>query len=198
MVRRKEGRNAPLFFSAAALLLLSAKMTTAQTVDLSSLEICTNLGTPELKLACFEEIVATGRTSGEKEPEVTSAIVENKPVEIDPRQEASSVEVIPEGETVVAVVPVTPADDFGQEHLAVSESDEKQIIKATVTEVSQGYNKLLFFHLANGHVWRQIEPRRLQYPKDREFEINITQGMMGEYRMRIGDKGRMVRIRRVK
>ena len=43
-----------------------------------------------------------------------------------------------------------------------------------------------------------MEARHYQYPKDREFDINITRGIMGDYRMRIGDNGRMVRIRRVK
>jgi len=50
----------------------------------------------------------------------------------------------------------------------------------------------------NGQVWRQNEARHYSYPKNREFEVNITRGMMGEYRMRIGDNSRMVRIRRVK
>jgi hypothetical protein len=51
--------------------------------------------------------------------------------------------------------------------------------------------------LDNGQVWRQNEARHLEYPRSGEFDINITRGMMGDYRMRIGDNGRMVRIRRV-
>jgi len=93
----------------------------------------------------------------------------------------------------------TPSDnDFGREQLTAPDQEQKkEVIKAMVVDVTQGYNKLLYFHLANGHVWRQIEVRRFQYPKSGEFEINISRGMMGEYRMRIGDKGQMVRIRRV-
>ncbi len=197
--RRKEGPCAPLFFSAAALLLLSARMTAAQTVDLSSLEICANLETPELKLACFDAIIATGRTSGEQAPADGATIVlEHAPVVVDPEPYAANVGTTPGARESVAMAPAALGDDVGQKHLNDSEQPEKKIIRATVTEVSQGYNKILYFHLANGHVWRQIEARHLQYPKGRDFEINITQGMFGAYRLRIGDDGRMVAIRRVK
>ncbi len=197
--RRTEGPCAPLFFSAAALLLLSARMTAAQTVDLSSLEICANLETPELKLVCFEAIIAAGRTSDELAHEVGTAVShETAPVAVDPQPDAGNVEIVPREESVVTMPSVSPTDDFGQEQLVVPESKEEKTIRATVTEVSRGYDRKLYFHLTNGHVWRQIEARHLQYPKGRDFEINITQGMMGEYRLRIGDNGPMVRIRRVK
>jgi hypothetical protein len=80
--------------------------------------------------------------------------------------------------------------------LGTSQEEYKKTIKATVVDVTQGFNKDLRFHLANGQVWRQIEPRHLQYPKNRDFEIKISQGMLGAYRMRIGKNGRMVKIRR--
>ena len=197
--RRKEGPCAPLFFSAAALLLLSTGVTSAQTVDLSSLEICANLESQELKLACFEAIIAAGRTSGEQASEDGAAMVlENAPVAADPESYAANVDMTAKVNSSVATAAALPADDFGNENLDVPESTEENIIRATVTEVSTGYNKILYFHLANGDVWRQIEARHLQYPKGRDFEISITQGMMGEYRLRIGGDGRMVKIRRVK
>jgi len=182
------------------MLLLTARMTTAQTVDLSSLEVCANLETPELKLACFEAIVATGRISGEQVPGDGAAAVvrENAPAALDPEPPAANVAMTPRAVAPVTTAAVAPADDFGRKHLDVPESTEDKIIRATVTEVSKGYNKKLYFHLANGQVWRQIEARYLQYPKDGDFEINITQGMMGDYRLRIGDNGRMVRIKRIK
>lgn len=68
---------------------------------------------------------------------------------------------------------------------------------ATVTRVTRDYRDRLEFHLENGHVWRQIEPRRFRYPRGQAFDVVITQGMMGEYRLRVGGEGPMVRIRRV-
>ena len=76
-------------------------------------------------------------------------------------------------------------------------NEEEAVFQATVTEVTTAGYKTLYFHLANGQVWRQIEPRRFSYPKNGDFDVNITRGMMGDYRLRIGDKGRMVAIRRV-
>jgi hypothetical protein len=131
----KEGPRAPLFCG-AVVLLLWANLANAQTVDVSTLEVCSALETEALKLVCFEAIISKRRT---------------------------------------VATEVSPAE---------------------AVDVTQGFNKDLRFHLASGQVWRQIEPRHLQYPKNRDFEIEISQGMMGGYRMRIGENGRMVKIRR--
>jgi len=128
-------------------------------------------------------------------PISSNAPAVDKPVE--------SVEAAPRDTKTSITTDVAPATgersvaaDLGREHLEARSDDE--IIKATVVDVTQGFNKDLRFHLANGQVWRQIEARHLQYPKNREFEIEISQGMLGAYRMRIGENGRMVKIRRIK
>lgn len=259
--RRTEGPCAPLFYSGAALLLLSAKITTAQTVDLATLELCAGLETAALKLACFEAIIADARASDEQAPEAAVAVTpENKPVALEvavasepvsapaatepdineaaapgnsPAASASvpvvaASQAVPDATPVASEMPSTDdvgrkqsaapvvansqsaaeiaptvsntpsAEDFGREQLAAPDMEEKQaVLRATVIDVSQGSRKNLYFHMANGQVWRQIESRRFQYPKNEEFEVSISQGMMGDYRLRIGDNGRMVRIRRV-
>ncbi len=111
---RLEGPCAPLFFSAAVtfLLLLSAKITAAQSVDLSSLEICANLGTPELKLACFEAIIASSKTPDTPEPEAIDFPESEPPVaEIEAVPEAQPpVEAMPQDAPVVdAAADSTPA-----------------------------------------------------------------------------------------
>lgn len=208
--RRIEGPCAPLFYLAAALLLLSVHIANAQTVDRSALEMCTNLETPELKLACFEAIIATGRAPGEQVPDSGSAAAVSETAATSaPETAPASVKgepgIAPDvaaSQVATKVSPVVsappPEEDFGREQLAAPDPVEKdKVITATVVDVTQAYNKTLIFHLANGHIWRQIEPRRLQYPKDGDFEVRISQGVMGEYRLRIGDNGRMVRIRRI-
>jgi hypothetical protein len=216
----KEGPRAPLFYLAAALLLLSAKIATAQTVELATLEMCAGLETQELKLACFEAIIASSTTPDIRQPEAvdsplsdqpvaeigavpdavepavaTSAAPENPPVAIEPPP-ADHSQVAAEVAPVASVMPAK--EDFGREQLAApDQGEEKQVIKAIVVDVTQGSSKLLYFRLANGQVWRQIEPRRFQYPKQSDFEVSISEGFMSEYRLRIGDNGRMVRIRRV-
>ncbi len=108
----------------------------------------------------------------------------------------------PSAATVATTPEPVANSQLGEEHLARPETEKKanedEVFHATVTEVTQGHNRILYFHFDNGQVWRQIETRHLEYPRSGEFDINITRGMMGDYRMRIGDNGRMVKIRRIK
>ncbi|MDH4107212.1 MAG: hypothetical protein OEW35_02755 [Gammaproteobacteria bacterium] len=92
-----------------------------------------------------------------------------------------------------------PSDDLGRRYIEGPEADaEPEVVTATVNEVSQGRHKVLYFHFANGQLWRQMEPGRFPYPKDGPFEVEIRQGMMGDYQLRVGGKGRMTRIVRVR
>jgi hypothetical protein len=199
----KEGPRAPLFCGAVALLLW-ANLANAQTVDVSTLDVCSALETEALKLACFEAIISKRRTAATEVPPAEA--VSSDPVVVKEVINASEVPVTIEAvfqaaESMTTDVAPTAterlvASDLGLEQLGGSQEEYKKVIKATVVDVTQGFNKDLRFHLANGQVWRQIEPRHLQYPKNRDFEIKISQGMLGAYRMRIGKNGRMVKIRR--
>ena len=177
--------------------MMSAKITTAQTVELSTLELCAGLETRELMLACFEAIIVAGRAPAAPLPERAAIVVaENVQMPVEPQRHAAKGPVTRETNGVISRTPSTV--DVGREHLAAPDQEEKtEIIKAVVVEVKKGYNRTLYFHLANGHVWRQMESRHFQYPKHGAFDVNISQGVMGDYRLRIGEKGRMLRIRRV-
>ena len=95
--RRKEGPRAPLFYSAAALLLLAGKITTAQTVDLSALDYCAGLETEDLKLACFEAIIASSKTPDTPEPEAID-FPESEP-------SVAEIEIVPEAQPPVEAMP---------------------------------------------------------------------------------------------
>lgn len=238
----KEGPRAPLFYSVATLLLLLTNVAQSQSVDLSSLEECASRETPELKLACFEAIIAAHSSSVAEIPGTKPAIIAetapavpseiNRPTAQAPTAASApgpdpyagtvaAAEAVPVGVTKNAspgiepapggterqdslvkqspapVVSELPDAEFGAEQLPERNRDSNQTITATVVEVRQGYNRALSFHMADGQVWRQIEPRRLQYPRNEEFEVIISQGMLGEYRLRIGENGRLVKIRRI-
>jgi hypothetical protein len=91
-------------------------------------------------------------------------------------------------------------DEIGREHLSEEKNVEKEetVVRATVSEVVQGGYDVLYFHFANGQVWRQLESRRFSYPRDGEFDVVIDTGMMGEYRLRLDAGGPMTRIRRIR
>jgi hypothetical protein len=212
--RRTEGPRAPLFFSALQIMILGS-LANAQPVELSALEICAGLETAELKLVCFEAIIASGNRAAkpvsdtfpppmaERTPAIAEAAESGSPaatVEPEAKPRPGAVIVTAAGSATVS----TPADEFGREHLEKTQNSAEpvpEVLAATVIEVTQGRNRALSFRLANGQVWRQIEPRYFPYPKKGEFDVTISTGMMGEYRLRvgkIGDSGRMVRIRRVR
>lgn len=194
-----EGPCAPLFYGAIVLIALATLPVSAQTVERSDLELCVGLESSALKLACFEAIIAASKTSDGQAHEDAGQM---NPVSVETEIEVRPVEVIAPiasqrtAATLTEEVPLR--SDFGQEDLDQSDTEEKEIIKAVVSEVTEGRNKVLYFHLTNGHTWRQIEGRYYPYPKSREFDVEITRGGMGEYRMRVDGVGRMVKIRRVK
>jgi len=64
--------------------------------------------------------------------------------------------------------------------------------------VSKTGRGALVFQLDNGQVWRQIEPRYYPYPRDREFDVMISTGMLGTYRLQVEGTGRRVTIKRLK
>ena len=236
--RPKEGPRAPLFYY-PFLLLVWALPAASQTVALSDLETCAALSTDELKLACFEAIVATskrGETApAETGPDVVPASAESMPesepgpVDVPAAPEAADVakasaagvpatsgstpKAAPEiavtaaaeqapRQTAAAPPPPEPARSsvatFGSEHLQEDEPEEPRVLNATVVEVSKTGRGALVFYLDNGQVWRQIEPRYYPYPRDGEFDVTISTGMLGEYRLQVEGAGRRVTIRRVK
>lgn len=221
--RRIEGPRAPLFYAAAGLALvtlLSSFSVSSQSVDMSTLEQCIALETEALKLRCFEAIIASSETDvvAESTAPTSVATATSPPDEViaaphsttdnmvvsEPVANASATPVA-EGAAAIAPAateaPQASDDLVGQEHLERPEPEQAlddTLLHATVVEVSKGRYDILYFTLDNGQVWRQIEARRFYYPKNTEFEVNINRGMMGEYRMRIGDNSPMVRIRRVK
>ena len=213
--RPKEGPRAPLFYL-LPLLPGWVGFAAAQTVELSDLEICAGLETPELKLACYEAIVATGRrgaaaaadanTAMAPEPAVATAEPETT-AESEPELAVTdSVERAPIAsqaaqpqQPVTESTPEEPAiDSFGSEHLEKESADEPAVLEATVVDVTKTRRGSLVFYLDNGQVWRQIEPRYFPYPRDGEFDVTISTGMMGAYRLQVEGAGRRVTIRRVK
>ena len=122
-------------------------------------------------------------------------------VEVDPYpgpQPAVEAAGVPESAAESAVA-TEPGDDFGRRYVEdPADDNEPEVVVATINEVSQGRHKIIYFHFANGQLWRQMEPGRFQYPRDGAFEVEIRQGMMGDYQMRVDGKGRMTRIVRVR
>ncbi len=83
--------------------------------------------------------------------------------------------------------------------LGMEEPDpDPDVITGRVTKVTKdGYGRLIF-HFDNGQVWRQTEKRYYPYPKNREFDVTISTGMMGDIRLQVEGAGRRVAIKRLR
>jgi hypothetical protein len=88
--------------------------------------------------------------------------------------------------------PATTMDGWG-----LDAGREPDVARASVVKVTRTRYGELVFHFDNGQVWRQQEKRYFPYPKDREFDVTITTGMMGEYRLQVEGAGRRTTIKRL-
>ena len=70
-------------------------------------------------------------------------------------------------------------------------------MEARVVMLSESLRGNLRFHFDNGQIWHQIEARHVPLPSDLPFTVRLSAGLFGETRLRVGEKGRLVRIRRL-
>ena len=204
----REGPRAPLFYSGLVTLCFGVAAM-AQDVRQADLERCAIIESADARLACFE---ALARGTG-KEPERAA---ETPP----PARAAATFGIVETDEAASAAAETTSADSEpaampdseqtlapgnGMQESAIPENlglpedrnDDVTVI-ATVVEVERGRNNVLYFHFEDGQIWRQIEGRRFSYPRNGPFDVEITTGLMREFRLRLVTGGPMTRIRRLK
>ena len=117
-----------------------------------------------------------------------------------PSPPADSVAPVAEQSAVAAApvaIPETEADD-PLDSWGVDRSGEPEVAYATVVEVTKARYGELIFQFDNGQVWRQQEKRYFPYPRDREFDVTLSTGMMGEVRLQVEGAGRRTTIKRLK
>ncbi len=148
---------------------------------------------PSLSITLQSSETSTANSTGSaaNEPALTAQQPDRAPAQPSAEPEVRSAPTPSRGSV---------AAEFGREQLpeeADAAGGVPDSITAMVSEVTEGVRGNLYFHLDNGQVWRQIEARFVPYPRNEPFEVQINQGMLGEYRLRVGGEGRLVRIRRV-
>lgn len=213
---RTEGPRAPLF--CWVLLFAPATIALAQTVELAELERCAALEADAQKLACFEAILASHGVArpAEAEPpdELRQGGLQAAPppeaqaaatLDAEPDSAAAAVQpaaagrdAVPAGtvsDREVAEASPEPAAPLGG--WGFDEQREPELVHASVVKVTKTRYGELVFHFDDGQVWRQQEKRYFPYPKNREFDVTISTGMMGEYRLQVEGAGRKATIRRL-
>jgi hypothetical protein len=202
-------------------LMLISLLAEAQEVSQHDLAACAAKTSAAEKLACYEALTIIPDPAP-AEPGAKSLETPDSPV-VEAEQPAPAPAIVTGGAAVelhempeqavfdaesAAPSPAavanethsTAPEDLGEEHLLQEGKPVKADpfpVTAIVREVTQSRSGRLYFHFSNGQVWRQNEARRFRYPRDQEFEVTISKGMMGDYRLRVDEDGPMTRIRRV-
>lgn len=189
---------------AGALLLLaglSAPASPSQPVERREVERCARLADDAARLRCFDALA--GRGAVPAAPAAPSRPPEPAASPEPPAQPFGPAPVAdPPRPPVPADPPTeavrTPDGGPGAERLERRGPRRMAPARAVVASVVRVGRGNLEFRMEDGSVWRQIEARTFPHPRDGRFEVEITQGLLGEYRLRVDGRGRMARVRRVR
>ncbi len=109
----------------------------------------------------------------------------------------------------VETLPNTTVDEFGLgDQIARAEKQEKKrkekenevdSFRATIVQSEKSGSNFFVVMLDNGQVWEETDgsTRRIGLPRV-GMPVEISKGLFGSYRMKIGDDNRVARVRRLK
>jgi hypothetical protein len=150
--------------------------------DTDSLQRCYTIKESNDRLSCYDNYVKT----------LVSSDCKNSNGE-ESRAEPSG--------TVGSVERCRLADEkrFGASQLKQTTAQvlEPRTISAQVIKVAKDKRNIRTFHLDNGQIWRQIESGFVSLPKGEHFNVVVSKGSLGGYRLRINGKGKMIKVRRI-
>ena len=165
------------FFLTSFLITSFLITSSASAQDISQLEMlrCTSFESPNEKLACFESLIT-------EIPMISAEDEEEEEEDEDLSKKGSWGERFGLGILKKKAKKIEPEETY----------------YATVTKVVEGNYRVLYFYTEKGHVWRQIEARSFWYPRKQSFKIEINQGRMGEYQLKVDGQGNFTSVRRLK
>lgn len=94
--------------------------------------------------------------------------------------------------------PDSALDTLGEEMLPDYDREDAQKISvaAHVSSCPRNARKKLMFYFENGHVWKQVDNKRLRY-KDCDFDVVISKDGFGYKMQQLGEESK-IRISRVR
>jgi len=165
-------------FSVMVVAAAVPNLALAQSSDaLSGLYACETVADKNAQLACF--LAETAKLRG------TSPIVENHDVQ----------------NTVIASPKTEAAPGTGDWGVQKKARDSKEIKKRTlaIQSTTRGkVNNYVRFVLENGEVWQQTQPGRVRVGKTGKETLTIKKASFGSFLARVNDKGKSIRVKRVK
>lgn len=158
---------------------------------------CASLETPDARLVCFEALAAMviPETTG-----MVGALVPKKPrteamVSPDVAEQAQKKQTFGADRVKQSTQSATTTEDGKPD--TKKEKKPKGVTYNVVRATKDGEGRYIL-RMENGQIWRQIEPSYIRVPKDGAFEVRIVKGRFGDYKLRVGGKGRLSRVIRIK
>lgn len=184
----------PLAAGLVLLVALAAPAARAQQATGDALITCGRYALPDKRLACFDDLVRrleTGRALG------------------GPLQQRRNPPTAPVGRTppatsVANVPPATAPPPSGQAGSSFGlrpppSQIEHQSISAHVVRHWQSGRGQLIVKLDNGQIWTEAFSYDAKIPRGADnIRVVISEGKFGGFRMRIGDKVGLVKVKRLK
>ena len=187
-VPRGKGSQIMKFLKAAIIGLAVSLAGTAVADDLpEELQRCAQLQNAEVRLACYDALAAISASR----PQHASSATEAPTPAVSPSAAAPSAAVqAPEQESgqslAQRVFGLLPGRDEGDNLL------ESRVV-GEIRNPGQGTR----FTLENGQVWQQVERTQRNY-RATNPRVEIREGFMNSYRMRLEGLNGRIRVRRVK
>lgn len=151
---------------------------------LETLKNCQSIQNDKSRLTCFDDAVST----------LTGAVESKELLIIDK-----------------AVVEKSEEENFGKP--ANSQSPLKKLLGLDKTEAEQATSEVVIskivktektarkkirFFLENGQVWEQSQPNDVYISKKKEYTAYIKKATISGYKLRLNDKGALIRVKRIK
>ena len=149
------------------------------------LQKCAQLTNPEVRLACYDALAELIAAQPLEESASGEAAILTAPT-TEPRAAAEPVQEEDSEQSLASRV-------FG---LLPGGDDVRKIESRVVGEVD-GLGQGKRFELENGQVWRQVDRTERNY-RATDPKVEIKEGFMNSYRMRLEGLNARIRVRRVK
>ncbi len=171
----------------AVFFLTSGSIFAAESATRLRMLECATIANASQRLVCFDQLTAefSIEDDTQAEPDTIVATANTQPQNFKPGQDNQINEL--DGEYHAAPEPVPKPNE--------SASDK---VRLSLIETNRDRLGRWVFTFGNGEIWRQIEDGYLSIPERYPIAAEISPGAFGSHSMRIGDRGRRIKITRLR
>ena len=93
-----------------------------------------------------------------------------------------------------------PVNEIGSKYLSkgIDSSKPTKNVFFQLLKIEKDKRGKTEFHFGNGQIWRQTEARYVREQKPLPMQVEIIHSVLGSFTLRLGNKGRLVKVKRIK